>query len=139
MLLHYLLPPTFSSGSWKPSFIDSQKSFLTYDKHKSLDDLIELRERVCLNRKIKSHPYVVGFGPSILEMQHFYVVISNCKMKAESFLAAINLCMQYFILFDIPYPPESKAVWVLINKLFYNIKIDHLLTSRVVKLLHDLK
>lgn len=104
-----------------------------------MDQEIENRNKECEFRGIKWHPYVIGQGPSKRKIKHFYVVIHNTKIKTENFITALDLCMKIFILLNIPYPPESRAVWILLNKMFFNIKIDNLMTSRILQLLNDLK
>lgn len=137
-VLHYLLPPAYGGLNWKPTYVDSQNTFLMFVKEECMDKQIENRNEQCTLRGIKWHPYIIGQGPSKRKIKHFYVVIHNTKIKAENFLSALDLCMKFFIVLNIPYPPESRAVWILVNKIFYNIKVDPLMTSRIIQLVHNL-
>lgn len=139
LLLHYLLPPAYTVGQWKPTFKDSQDTFLKFIKNESLDGTISARNKVCLDRGIQWHPYIIGQGRSSRKIKTFHVVIHDTKLPCADFLTALQLCLYLFILLDIPYPPESKAVWLLVNHLFLNVKTDSLLTSRISQLINDLK
>lgn len=121
----------------KPSISDSRNSFLRFIKDEDVDLVIENRKMQCFIRNIKCHPYIVGHGSSKYEIEHFYVVIGDFKLKVSDFVTALDLCLKMFILFDIPYPPESKAVWILLNKIFFDIKVDSIMTARICAKYND--
>lgn len=147
--MHYLLPPALCSRSkksergkikgTKPSIDDSRNTFLKFIKDEDVDLVIENRKMQCFLQNIKCHPYIVGHGTSKYEIVHFYVVIGEFKLKVIDFVTALDLCLKMFILFDIPYPPESKAVWILLNKIFFNIKVDNIMTARMCAIYNDTK
>ncbi|XP_037033170.1 uncharacterized protein LOC119072133 [Bradysia coprophila] len=139
LVLHYLLPPAFAVGQWKPTYKDSQDTFLKFIKNESMEAVINARNETCMNRGIKWHPYIIGQGRSARKIKTFIVVIHDTQIPCEDFLTALQYCLYLFILLDIPYPPESKAVWLLVNRLFLNVKVESLLTSRICQLINDLK
>lgn len=130
-------PKKGKSNGRKPSITDSQNSIVKFVKYDDLDIVIANRKIQFREFKIKSHPYVIGVGATKLDLEHFYVVLDDYKIKMNGFIPALDLCLKMFILFGIPYPPESKAVWVMINKIFFNIKIESSLTSRIYTLFND--
>lgn len=105
----------------KPSISDSKNTLLKFIKDEDVDLVIQNRNSQCSLYKIKQHPFIVGYGSSKYIILNFYVVIGDTKIKADDFVSALDLCLKMFILFKIPYPPESKAVWLLLNKIFFNI------------------
>lgn len=138
MILHYLLPPAYGGSKWKPSYVDSQNTFLKFIKDENIDKEIENRNTICQMRGIKWHPYIIGQGSSKRKIKFFYVVCHDIKMKVDNFVSALDLCMKLFILLQIPYPPESRAVWIVVNRLFYKINVDGLMTSRYLQFLNEI-
>lgn len=151
--MHYLLPPALCSRQKKaerigknrgknrgrkPSISDSRDTFLKFVKDEDVDIVIENRNIKCSLFKIKSHLFIVGYGSSKYKIVNFYVVIGDAKIRADNFVAALDLCFKMFILFNIPYPPESKAVWILLNKIFYNINVDSQMTARICAIYNDM-
>lgn len=148
-LLHYLLPPALCSRlkkgqhksgkkkGKKPSIVDSRNTLLKYIRDDDLDLVIENRKTQCFESHIKTHPFIVGIGSTRYNFYHFYVVIANCKIKVKDFIDAIDLCLKMFILFQIPYPPESRAVWTLLNKIFFDVNIESKMTARVSAMYND--
>lgn len=119
MLLHYLFPPSYRGiieecfkikRGWKPTFVDSQNTFLRFVKYEQLESIIQNRSKERVTGKIKWHPWIIGYRPSKFEMNHFYVVLDDKKVKTENFLSAVDLCIKIFAVFQIPYPPECSAV-----------------------------
>lgn len=137
--MHYLLPPAYVALNWKPTNNDSQNTFLKFIKNECIDQEIANRNECCEQRGIKWHPYIIGQGRSKRKIINFFVVVHNTKIKFDDFLTALEFCLKIYILLDIPYPPESKAVWVLLNRLFFAVKIDTQVTPRIYTLLNDLK
>lgn len=138
VIFHYLLQPAYGAANWKPSCDDSQNTFLKFIKNECLDTEIANRNKSCVTRGIKWHPYIIGQGRSKRKINNFLVVIHDTKIQCVNFMEALELCFHLYILLNIPYPPESKAVWILVNKLFLNVKVDHQMTPRIVELLSDL-
>lgn len=123
----------------KPSFGDSQDTFLKYlGNVDDQDRIIENRNTQCVANGVKWHPYIMGRGDSRLCINQFYVTLKDLKYKADTFLSALDLCIKIFAVLKIPYPPESKAVWVFINKVFYNADVAQLMSSRIFEHCNDL-
>lgn len=151
MLLHYLLPPAFScrlkksenqtgkKKGRKPSIPDSRNTFLKFIKDEDVDFVIENRNIQCSLMKIPVHPFIVGHGTSKYIIQSFYVVIGENKIEMNNFVEALDLTLKMFITFKIPYPPESKAVWILLNKIFFDINVDQLMSARICEIHNSMK
>lgn len=107
-------------------------------KDERMEDVIRNRNETCELRDIKLHPYIIGQGLTHVEMKYFYVVIHDFKIKVKNFVTAVDLCIKLYVLLNIPYPPESRAVWILINKIFYDVKIRSSMTSRIFEFIGDL-
>lgn len=71
-------------------------------------------------------------------MTTFFVVMGENKVAVNGFVDALDVCLKIFILYKIEYPPESKAVWILLNKIFFNLEAGPLMTGRVCALFNDL-
>lgn len=138
IILHFLLQPAYGAANWKPTCDDSQNTFLKFIKNESIDEEIANRNKSCVERGIKWHPYIIGQGRSKRKINSFVVVVHNTKIKCLDFLKALEMCLWLYVLLGIPYPPESKAVWILINKIFVNIKVSNQMTARIFELINDL-
>lgn len=99
------------------------------------------------HRKVKAasmgvcvQPSVYLVGDNVSNIDASYVAIDSVLYKLETPLSAVDCCFKVFWALNAKYPPESQHIWLLIQKLVYNIvtKQDKNLTS-VNTIITDLK
>lgn len=73
------------------------------------------------SRGLRLQPLVVFVGPSITDVTASYVQIDTIRYKLRTPLAAIDTCFKAFHAVDAAYPVESQAVWLLIQRFFYEL------------------
>lgn len=122
----------------KPSILDSKNTLLKYVKDDDINSVIANRRAQFKSKQIKPHPYIVGIGESKYKIEHFYVVIGEMKVKVSDFVTALDFCLKIFIILEIPYPPESRAVWIILNKIFFNVNVTSVMTARLCSLYNDI-
>lgn len=122
----------------KPSIVDSGNTLLKLVKDEDIESVITNRRTTFVSNNIKSHPYIIGLGESKFKIKHFYVVLGETKVKVSDFITALDFCFKLFIIFKIPYPPESRAVWIILNKVFFDINVTSIMTARLCALYNDI-
>lgn len=76
------------------------------------------------NKKNPIQPFLIVIGESLLKSSQFLIYFDNIKYKFKTFLKALDTCFKIFFVFNLDYPPNSKAVWIFIQFFFYKISTN---------------
>ncbi|KAK3915211.1 Spore wall protein 3 [Frankliniella fusca] len=82
--------------------------------------LRERRESLIANDK-KSQPFLVFVGPKLSNIKEYYVDVSGILYRVNSVVKAVDVCFKATTALHANYPTESQRVWVLIQRLLYDI------------------
>jgi len=120
----------------KYSIKDSQNSFITFH------NTITASEAYINNLKDKHlpiQPFIVIIGVP-LKPEQIYLFFDSIKYKFFCIVRAIDVCFKIIHLFNLQYPLQSSAVWMFIQKLFYNISTKYDTSHPIItQIIHELK
>lgn len=120
----------------KYSIKDSQKSFITF--HDSIAESENYLENL-KNKKMPIQPFIIVIGTP-LKPNQILVYFDSIKYKVFNITRAIDICFKLFNLFNLQYPLQSCAVWMFIQKCYYNISTKYDTPHQLVtQVLHCLK
>lgn len=91
------------------------------------------------NNSKKLSPYIIIAQKDEVPVR-FYVAAYDAVYAFETFVGALDMLFKTFFSFDVPYPDVVRAVYVFIQKLFYDIHVedkDKKTTSAVEKLINN--
>lgn len=99
----------------------------------------EIRARV-KQLKIESQPKIFLVGDSEKTISIAYVEICGKRLIFENPMKAIEVCFHCYMGMNIKYPKYSYHVWILVQKLIFNVNTqwDNELPS-ITTLINDLR
>ncbi|KYN20117.1 hypothetical protein ALC57_07545, partial [Trachymyrmex cornetzi] len=119
---------------------------------KSLFSKIFLQIPGDLNRQVKAHrewlasrglnlqPTLIFVGPSLLNITASYVQIDAVRYELRTPLKALDTCFKAFHALDAAYQEECQAVWLFIQRYFYDLYLkEDCNIPRVTSILSSLK
>lgn len=86
-----------------------------------------------MNRQIKAHrewlancglnlqPTLIFVGSTLWNITASYVQIDNVRYELRTPLKALDTCFKAFYALDAAYQNECQAVWLFIQKYFYDL------------------
>ncbi|CAH0562823.1 unnamed protein product [Brassicogethes aeneus] len=127
LYLPYLFSPTTLGGggknkskNWRPSKLEVQESFVLYiSKIGFLNEKIEERKTRLHSLGLTVQPFIVCIGEQTITSS--FVVIDDIKYKLETPIKALDVAFKVFHTVNAEYPAECQHVWLLIQRLVYNI------------------
>lgn len=100
--------------------------------------ILEKVREIASNTKRLS-PYIIIAQKDELPIR-FYVAAYDAVYPFETFVGALDMLFKTFFSLNVPYPVIVRAIYVFIQKLFYNIHVeekDKKTTSAVDKLINN--
>lgn len=82
----------------------------------------EARVQKMRNFGLTVQPYIIAVGPSLENLDSFYVSIDSTLYKVPSALKAFDICFKSFYALNAVYSPESEHIWYLIQLSLYKFK-----------------
>jgi hypothetical protein len=64
-------------------------------------------------------PFIIIVGPSLREIDSYYVVVDDVFYKLDNILKSIDICFKIFMVLDAEYPTESEQVWLFFQQCIY--------------------
>lgn len=80
-------------------------------------------------------PYILIEGPTLMNIQTIYVVVDKIRFQVNSILKAIDLTFKLFHVCNACYPKQSEYLWLLIQKVIYQISTSQ---DKVIPYILDL-
>lgn len=77
------------------------------------------------NLGLAIQPYVIVVGPTLLEVNAFYICIDNVLYQVPTALMAVDLCFKIFHVFNVNYPRESEHIWYVIQRSLYKFSTQY--------------
>lgn len=105
-----------------------------------------------LNQQVKAHsewlarrglnlqPTLIFVGPTLWNITATYVQVDTVRYALRTPLKALDTCFKAFHALDAAYQEECQAVWLFIQKYFYDLRLkEDNNIPRVTSLLSSLK
>ncbi|KYN00534.1 hypothetical protein ALC62_08692, partial [Cyphomyrmex costatus] len=132
-LLPVICPPQArvkinKSKIWKPSIAESISGFLLHTKvsiFSNIEEEIKQRRTKAFQFKQTVQPFIIMVGPSLKEIESYYVIVDDVFYKLDNILKAIDICFKIFMVLDAKYPENVHTQDVKSNNNSDDIKHDH--------------
>uniref|UniRef100_A0A8D8FI62 (northern house mosquito) hypothetical protein n=1 Tax=Culex pipiens TaxID=7175 RepID=A0A8D8FI62_CULPI len=123
-ILSALLPPGFVCKKFRPNATHTERGFVQIvTTMNSINSEIQSyrTEMATFGLTVQPHVIVIKNDESI----SFLAYIDDGKLYAtNSLLEAIDAVFKFTMVLQARYPPESKSVWIFIQKYYYEIQTD---------------
>jgi len=105
-----------------------------------LNRQIKIHREWLANRGLSLQPMLVFVGSTLSDITASYVQVDNVKYEFCTPLKAVDTCFKAFHALDAAYQEECQAIWLFIQKYFYDLhlKEDNNI-PRVTSILNSLK
>uniref|UniRef100_A0A8D8R195 SAM domain-containing protein n=1 Tax=Cacopsylla melanoneura TaxID=428564 RepID=A0A8D8R195_9HEMI len=126
--LPYLLPTASTlkkkgSKQWKPSKTEIRDGLIfKVSSTPNLQSDILGRVKKLEELGCTLQPFVAFVGEIVDPKEVFVVVSTKYKYKVESISRAVDICFKIIQATNVEYQSESKDVWLVIQRGFYNIR-----------------
>jgi len=70
-------------------------------------------------------PYIIVVGPTLTEINGFYVCIDKVLYQVSTALKAVDLCFKIFHVFNVNYPSESEHIWYIVQLCLYKFSTKY--------------
>lgn len=102
---------------------------------------VEERFKTCTEKGMEMHPmiFVKEADDKSVEPDEFIVTFHQTQYRFKYLLEAVDICFKIFLVFNIPFPLESRQFYVLLNELFYKTSSDIKKSSKVMSLIQKLQ
>ncbi|XP_071571495.1 uncharacterized protein [Temnothorax nylanderi] len=146
VILFHLLPSlcckrTRGASVNIPSVAEARKAFILHVLIPGdLNRQIKVHSEWLANRGINLQPTLVFVGPTLSNITASYVQIDAVRYELRTPLKALDTCFKAFHALDAAYQEECRAVWLFIQKYFYDLYLkedDNI--PRVTNILSSLK
>lgn len=64
-------------------------------------------------------------GENSGQVSHAYVYVANTYYTFNTILTAVDVCFKIIQATGARYQDEALVVWMVVQKLFYNLSTDH--------------
>ncbi|XP_062710812.1 uncharacterized protein LOC134288897 [Aedes albopictus] len=127
LLLFFIWPSTVmrlpNGKKWKPSLVESSESTILHlrtlaDYETELSRL----SRQNLLRGLPDYPVIVVVGPSIEQVNQFFVSYKDIAYKAETFIKALDITFKVYKAYGISFPIEANGPWNFMAYMFYDFE-----------------
>jgi hypothetical protein len=99
---------------------------------------LEERKTKLRNHNLTIQPLVVCVGAETVTS--CFVIIDDIKYQLETPIRAVDIAFKIFHTVNAAYPAESQHVWLLIQRLVYDIITPYdILSSATAALISDLR
>lgn len=83
-------------------------------------------------KQLDLYPMIFGIGEGYESVSEFILRYNDINYTFYKFVEALDATFKFYIFFKIPFPPEHKRFWALINGIFYKIETPRLeITSAI--------
>lgn len=136
--LSYLVPTkvTVKQKTWTPSIPDSQQAFLKIvTNSNAIVGEMKKQKAICDMRGIPDHPIVFVLEKS--ESNKYFVGLCETVYEIESVIDAVDAAFKFFVMFEIPFPPQAVKFWLFLNQIFYKIDLPQKPNYKMVSVLNS--
>lgn len=94
---------------------------------------VSLAKKDRQKKQLDLYPMIFGIGEDNESVKEFILRYNEICYSFYNFVEALDAAFKFYIFFKIPFPPEHKRLWALINGIFYKIETPLLdLTSAIL-------
>nr|XP_012215648.1 PREDICTED: uncharacterized protein LOC105668052 [Linepithema humile] len=146
VILFHLLPSlcckrTRGARVGIPSVAEAKQTFLLHIYIPGdLNRQIKIHTEWLANRGQNLQPTLIFVGPTLTNITASYVQIDNVRYELRTPLKALDTCFKAFHALDAAYQEECQAIWLFIQKYFYDLYLkEDSNIPRVKSILSSLK
>lgn len=122
--LHYVVPTkcTFQKKTWTPTIPESQEAFIKMVNNSNAI-AIEMKKHKALyeGKGIQDHPIVFEVKNS--GSRGYCVVVCQTIYDCSSLIEAVDAAFKFYVMCNIPFPPQCVKFWMFLNQFFYKIDL----------------
>ncbi|XP_071497429.1 uncharacterized protein [Diadema antillarum] len=115
LMLSHLFPGKKSSKGGRASSQESLECFIDCQK-----------EGTSLEAYRKDHgrnqPFVLAVGNNVCQPIQCFVILESQVFERKSLVSAVDLCYKIFQIFDLEYPAQARAMWVILDTVVYGVE-----------------
>jgi len=94
-------------------------SFFIFKTPASIETEIKQKRTKAFEFKQTVQPFIIIVGPTVREIESYYVVVDEVLYKLDNILKAIDICFKIFMVLDAQYPIECEQVWLFFQLYIY--------------------
>ena len=102
-----------------------------------MQEKLQKMKEINRQNKNKIQPKIVVVGPTLNDLEHFYVYLDELKYKMGSFKKCLDMVIKISYVFQLEYSHISKQVWSFLESYFYGLESERF--SEVINLINRLK
>lgn len=84
-----------------------------------LEEQIEQRKKKMQSVKQTVQPYIIVVGPTLTQIESYYVCIDDIKYEVNNILNAVDICYKAFQVFNAKYSVDCEQIWTFFQKYIY--------------------
>lgn len=70
----------------------------------------------------RNQPFVLALGNDVCHPSQCFVILEKRVFERKSLLSAVDLCYKIFQVFDLEYPAQARAMWVIMDTVVYEVE-----------------
>lgn len=70
----------------------------------------------------RNQPFILALGGHFCNPAQTFVVLEHHVLEQKSLVAAVDLCYKIFQIFDLQYPCQARAMWVVMDTIAFDVK-----------------
>lgn len=75
-------------------------------------------------------PFIIIVGPTLRDIENYYVVVDDILYKLNNILQAVDICFKIFMVLDAQYPTECEQIWLFLQQYIYK---QQTINDKVIK------
>ncbi|KAB0804375.1 hypothetical protein PPYR_01345 [Photinus pyralis] len=125
---------------WKPSILECQESLINLvSTCGSIEECIVKRRNKLSELNLTVQPYMIVVGASYSCITESYVIIDTNVYKTCSVLHAFDFLFKAFHSLNANYPKECEHIWLVVERILYNLESSAIQSPAVLTLLKELE
>lgn len=136
--LHFNVPTKVATKkkTWTPTILDSQDAFLQ-EVQNSNSIVAKMKGQKALSdiRGIPDHPIIFEVANS--ETIDYFVCVCNTTYDCASLIEAVDVTFKFYVLFNLPFPPQCINFWLFLNQIFYKINLPQEAKAKMISVLNS--
>ncbi|XP_053691660.1 uncharacterized protein LOC128740159 [Sabethes cyaneus] len=125
LLVHILPSPILTLTDkirWKPTILESKESILVYVQNQPfLESTLARLFNAWRSKGVPAVPLIVVFGEDKINLTGFTVWTNAVPYKFPNFLKALDICIKFYMTYDIDFPRQSVAAWKLLSECLFDL------------------
>ncbi|XP_030846710.1 uncharacterized protein LOC115926207 isoform X1 [Strongylocentrotus purpuratus] len=114
-LLSHLFPGKKSTKGGRASIQEALDNFIDFQKEGTNVEAYKSSHG-------RNQPFILALGGHFCNPAQTFVVLEHHVLEQKSLVAAVDLCYKIFQIFDLQYPCQARAMWVVMDTIAFDVK-----------------